>query len=256
MAENDDIDPNFVVETPWSRTKIMVAIGLIFCVTIFSWYYYEYKYLPFQPIPLLKADEGPTRIKPEGTDGILIPNTDKMVYDNFTPFRTEALKSVSIMPEPEQPMQIAKKEEQDVIEDIIGKILSAEETPQPASVETQVASQTSSAKTLNIVSIQKQDSSNTQHVASSKNGKNCYRIQLVSVRTAENAEVEWERLKKMHYKTLGRLPHFVQKMTLENGIFYRLLAGEFTSFGQAKIICKKLIRLQQNCLVTSDKVSF
>jgi hypothetical protein len=258
MIEDRNAYPDFVTPVPWSRAKISLMLGLVFIISVFSWYYYEYHYLPSLPIPLLKAEDGPTRIKPEGTDGILIPNTDKAVYEHFTPGSKDTTKSVPIMPEPEQPIKILQQEDQanaDAIEDIIGKILSPEVKVQnnidivqesPASDSARV-----STKTLNIVSVDKQDT-NSRNMAASLKSKFPYKIQLVSVRSMVDAEAEWVRLKRVHHKALGHLPHFVQKITLGNkGIFYRLLVGQFSSFGQAKAICKKL-GSSQGCLVISE----
>ncbi|MES2214517.1 MAG: SPOR domain-containing protein [Pseudomonadota bacterium] len=266
MKEQKNTNPDFSVETPMSPVKIMLVAGFIFCLSVACWYYYEYHYLPSRPIPLLKADNGPTRIKPEGNDGALVPNTDKMVYENLTFDRKEVTKSsVSIMPEPEQPLHIFKKEEKespDVIEDIIGKILMPEvEMPeasiQPITQDVEAPNSTldtpaqGTSKILNIASVPKENPNLRQNSASKKT-KFPYKIQLVSVRSIAAAEAEWERLKKMHHKTLGHLPHVVKKMTIETkGVFYRLLAGEFVSFGQAKAVCRK-IGAQQGCLVTSE----
>jgi hypothetical protein len=252
----DDNDAKFVVKKPLSRIKIITAIIFIFICTTYGWYYYEYKYLASQPIPLLQADSEPTRIKSVKPSGALVANTDKLVYDSL---KNKNDGSVSLLPEPEDPVIIHPKDSEtsnDKIDDIIGNILSDSENPPKTEPEkiaeaetTEAPADTSNVKTLKIVQV-KENSNKTKKKQETKKEEPYYRIQLVSVRTEGAASKEWDRLKKLHSKQLGPLPHIIQKVNIENkGVYYRLMAGKFNTFGQAKAVCKKLMNLQQNCVI-------
>ncbi|MBP7190434.1 MAG: SPOR domain-containing protein, partial [Rickettsiaceae bacterium] len=190
------------------------------------------------------------------------PNTDKLVYENLKPGRIE--NSVSLMPEPEEPVIITKESEEenpDKIDDIIGNILSSsaqtdEKKEEQASIPAQEEEQNpqpltsqEDVKTLKIIPVEENRSKKRKN--SEKTEGEYYRIQLVSVRTKEDADKEWDRMKKLYPKQLGNLPHIVQKVNLQNkGIFYRLLAGKFQSLGTAKTTCKKISSIS-HCVIVS-----
>ncbi len=253
----DEHDAEFIFKKPLSKIKLLSALIVIFISTVYGWYYYEYNYLTRQPIPLLEADAEPTRIKSVKPGGALVANTDKLVYDSLKNSKHDG--SISLLPEPEEPVALQPKDSEssnDKIDDIIGNILSESENPPKTEIikteEAQLSepiADTSGVKTLKIVQVQ-ETSSKTQKKAIVAKEKPSYRIQLVSVRTEEAANKEWNRLKKLHSKYLASLPYIVQKVNIENkGTFYRLMAGKFDTFGQAKSVCKKLMSLQQNCVV-------
>lgn len=257
MASPENNDREFIVKSPLSKLKVISILLFIFISTSSAWYYYEYQYLAKQPIPLLQADSDPTRIKPIKAGGALMPNTDKLVYESLKSSKNEL--SVALMPEPEEPVAIHPKDPDsasDKIDDIIGNILSESEAPAhkpqqntEADAEDLPPADVSNVKTLKIVQIQG-NSKKQKKAPIAKEAPSYYRMQLVSVRSESAAAKEWERLKKLHAKQLGSLSHIIQKVNIENkGIFYRLLAGQFTTFGQAKATCKKLMNAQQNCVI-------
>lgn len=253
----EENEREFIAKKPWSRKIIIPCLLAIACIVAAAWYFYEYHYLPTREIPLLAAEEGPTKIKPEKVDGALVPHMDKMVYDTLKPGHDTA-RLVSMMPEPEQPIEVTPTNTKDAIEDIIGKVLSENEPQPQLELEPEVVTPESprqtyekateeSVKTLKIIPVENQGTKSQQKVQKIQSS---YKMQLVSVRTREIAEKEWERLKKLHHKLLGSLSFSVQKIDVKNrGVFYRLLAGKFPSSSSAKAVCKKL---QQPCIVVKD----
>lgn len=251
MHRTDDEEPIFIVKGKFPKWKILSMAIAIFVSCSYGYYYYEYVYMPKQEIPVISADTSTVRIKPEKAGGALMPNTDKLVYENLKPGKIET--PVSLMPEPEEPVIITKDSEaenNDKIDDIIGNILAGsakspeekDETPQTE--ETQATEEISEkpqqeTKTLKIIPIEERQ--NSKRKATEKNHKEYYRIQLVSVRTREDATKEWERIKKLHTKQLSNSDHIIQKVNVDNkGIFYRLLVGKFQNRSAAKAACKKL----------------
>jgi SPOR domain len=77
-----------------------------------------------------------------------------------------------------------------------------------------------------------------------------FAIQLGSVRSRQEASVEWERLKRSHADILGGLQLTVLEADLGNrGTYYRLRAGPITSQGSARHLCSSLVDRKVACIV-------
>lgn len=264
----EDNKPEFIVLKPLSKALVSIALLFLFFSISASWYYYEYKYLPKQEIETLEADCVSVRIKPDKPGGALVPNTDKLVYDNIKSGKNIE-SSVSIMPDPEEPMKITQKEnalddDNNKIDDIILNILSSSEAKEVKIENTEsesvdilrdneevpVINEESITKKLNIIPVE--ESSKAKKKSQVQN-KTYYRLLLASVRTESGAIKEWHRLKKLYPKHLESLSYKVEKVTVENkGVFYRLLVGSFTNFSKAKALCKKMSHKYQSCTIINN----
>ncbi len=79
-----------------------------------------------------------------------------------------------------------------------------------------------------------------------------YKIQLASVKSEAEGARAYERIKKKHIKILSNSSLTLKKIKHDkNHVFYLVLAGNYTTAGQAKAVCKKLAQRQQSCIVTS-----
>jgi len=248
-------EESFVVQKPWSRAVIMLILLASCFLAIGAWYYYEYHYVPAKEIPLLLADSGPIKMKPERAGGALVPYMDKAVYDTFKPGGDNA-RAVSMMPEPEQPIEITHGASKDAIEDIMDKILSENEiVPEKVAVtlqppETAEVVPKENPKALQVIPVEPKDQPKTNKGSKPQKTKAFYRMQLASLRTHDAATKEYDRLRRMHAKVLGESSAIIQKINMDgHGVFYRLLVGKFKSFGAAKSSCKKLVSAQQSCIV-------
>jgi SPOR domain len=77
-----------------------------------------------------------------------------------------------------------------------------------------------------------------------------FAIQLGSVRSRQEANVEWERLRRSHADILGGLQLTVLEADLGNrGTYYRLQAGPITSQGSARHLCSSLVDRKVACIV-------
>lgn len=264
----EDKKPEFIVFTPISKIKIAIALFSLLASCFLAWYYYEYKYLPKQEIQTITSEYNIVRIKPDKPGGALVPNTDKLVYNNLKPGKNIE-HSISIMPDPEEPMKIVQKDNIDgdnnKIDDIILNIISGDdkkkvsENSSESDVVTSIhsnqdvsenilAREENNIKTLNIVPVEGDRKHNNKKNQTST--KTYYRLQLASVRTEASAIKEWSRLKKLYPKQLESLPYKVEKVSVENkGLFYRLLVGKFSNFSKAKAVCKKMSYKYQTCTI-------
>jgi len=101
------------------------------------------------PVPLIKAEAGPVKEKPEDPGGLKIPNQDKLVFERITP-ETKLPINEKLAPAPEEPIvrsAEAKKGERkdDSTKPDISKSLEKQKTPK--SMET-----LESTKTVNLAS--------------------------------------------------------------------------------------------------------
>jgi hypothetical protein len=78
-----------------------------------------------------------------------------------------------------------------------------------------------------------------------------YKIHLSSSWSEKEARAEWQKIQARHVKYLKNAELIIKKVKANNGkIIYLILAGNFPSVNQAKLICKKLTASKQNCIVT------
>lgn len=76
------------------------------------------------------------------------------------------------------------------------------------------------------------------------------RIQLASLRSADQAAKEWKRLQEAHPAILAGLDFHVEEADLgERGVFYRVQAGPFQSRSEALASCDALKQLSVACIV-------
>ena len=77
-----------------------------------------------------------------------------------------------------------------------------------------------------------------------------FAIQLGSVRSRQEANVEWNRLRRSHADILGDLQLTVLEADLgHRGTFYRLRAGPITSQVSARHLCNSLVDRKVACIV-------
>jgi hypothetical protein len=80
-----------------------------------------------------------------------------------------------------------------------------------------------------------------------------YAIQLGSVRSRQEANVEWERLRQSHADILGGLRPMVLEADLgQRGMYYRLRAGPITSQNSARQLCNSLVDRKVACIVVPN----
>jgi hypothetical protein len=77
-----------------------------------------------------------------------------------------------------------------------------------------------------------------------------FRLQLVAVRTAEAARAQWGKIKNANHDLLGGLGASWQRADLgARGIFYRLQAGPIADGAKAERICSALRERQITCIL-------
>lgn len=77
-----------------------------------------------------------------------------------------------------------------------------------------------------------------------------YLVQLISLRTATQAQAAWRQFGRAHAAVLDGLPHRVERADLgRRGVFYRLRVGPFADRATALKLCRDLTARRLNCWI-------
>lgn len=191
-------------------------------------------------IPVIRADTRPIKARPEHPGGLIIPNQDKLVYENLGGGYREP-KVERLLPPPEQPKpppveppapknteappQLAEPQI------IVPKAFPVPATaPQPRpSVETLPAAEPAKPAVTA--------------------ARGAFMLQLAAMGTLDAAEKAWVRLKKDNPDLLGGLTSDILKVDLgARGTFYRLRAGGMDELA-ARALCAQLAKRNTGCMV-------
>ena len=248
-----------------------------------GWYLYgDTLFLDDQSdVPLVKADTGPVKVRPEKPGGMEIPNRDKLVYDRMK--GGEGRSQVErLLPQPEKLLSVPaskaapalsmaeslKQAARDMAKEMPKegavpppppapetalKKEEAKKTP-PKPVPLKPTAKVPSTK--DVMAVRKPapapppPSPENAPGVKAKATKGKYRVQLAAVRSEERAQKEWDRLKGKHKDLLGRYRLFVERADLgAKGVFYRLQVGPVIDEQNAKNLCAKLSKRKVGCLI-------
>jgi SPOR domain len=197
-------------------------------------------------VPLIHADERPTKIKPERPGGMEIPDRDKLIYN-------PARKVVEhLLPAPEKPMPRpappppAPLPQPEASRPPAGSTMPPSVTPEAhqAAVQTAQPPQQPAAPPGKAPQVQP----GTAKPAAAKAAGP--RLQLGSVRSEEAARQEWERIKHKNADLLGSLSASPIRADLgDRGIYYRIQTGPVADPASAERICGELKQRSIGCII-------
>ena len=221
-------------------------------------------------IPLVKAPDGPLKIKPEIPGGMPITNRDKLVY-GLLEMKTPEQRGETLLPQPEQPLpapkpgpsttktsnQIGESSRSSEVENILPQAQTPIKPTAPASLDLGKPDIPKLAEAGKLQpTTQSSQSTNTPKKNSATKSASValltksYQVQLAAVRDVSAAQTEWRRLQVRHKILLGNLKLSVVRADLgSKGIFYRLRAGPLINQSSAKKLCKDLVIVKVSCLV-------
>ncbi|MBV8508177.1 MAG: SPOR domain-containing protein [Alphaproteobacteria bacterium] len=187
-------------------------------------------------VPLIRAEERPTKVKPENPGGMEVPDRDKLIY-------TQKRATVEhLLPPPEKPMPRPT-----------GPSAAAPSaSPQPP-LTTAAAGPANPAPQAQL----QQPAGKLPAKAASVAGAAAKpaaaqqaggaRIQLASVRSEEAAHEEWDRIRRANPDLLGGVSATPVRADLgEKGVFYRL---QTAPMADADRICGELKRRNIGCII-------
>ncbi|MEE8274976.1 MAG: SPOR domain-containing protein [Alphaproteobacteria bacterium] len=242
---------------PSSRRGLKIATALVglAALAVLAGYGYERLTSPGDDGPrdvrLVRAENTPTKKRPDEPGGMTIPNLDKLVYESLSEDGGEE-KVERLLPPPEEPLPPpAAPEPAATAPSEPAAAPQPEPEPQPA--ETVPATATvptpaplPAAKQPAIAAVTPETVPAPAATESRR-----YLVQLAAFRKRPAADVAWKRLLKENRDLLGGLEPRVLRADLgaEKGVFYRLRAGPFAGAKEAKALCAKLKARSLDCLV-------
>ena len=235
-----------------SPFRYVISIIIVICLIIAIWYLLS----PSTPnssyskagLPLIETEESPFKVKAEAQDIVGVNHQDKLVYgrlrDDETPQAVE-----HILPAPEEPLaqleeppSTLKMIREYIPEDVaLEEIKEATETPSLDSIQNHLS-------IADLIAEQSYD--NVPEPKDEENKGNIF-IQLGSLTSYNLAESEWSRLVNNNKDLLSDQKPIIQKVDLgeDQGIYFRLRTGPFSSNEQAKKACSALKERKVDCLV-------
>jgi hypothetical protein len=188
-------------------------------------------------VPLIRADEHPTKVKPEKPGGMEIPDRDKTIY-------TQKRAAVEhLLPPPEKPMPRPTASPMPAAQP---------ETPPPASAAAPAATGVAAAAPNPVLPAPPQQSAakpaaklTTAQTSPAKAAGT--RIQLGSVRSEDAARQEWDRIKRANADLLASVSATPTRADLgDKGVFYRI---QTTPIADADRLCGELKRRNIGCII-------
>src|SRR6202022_1092447 len=184
-------------------------------------------------VPLIRADERPTKVKPERPGGMEIPDRDKLIYNPTRPVVERLLpppEKPLPRPAPPPPSPSPQREQPPAT---ASSTPASPPAPPPAAIpQAQQSAATPPGKTPSPQAAPPKTA--TAGVAGT-------RLQLGSVRGEEEARQEWERGKRKNADLLGTLSATPVRADLgDKGIYYRILTGPVADQATAERVGSEL----------------
>lgn len=236
--------------------------------------------------PILRADENPTKIRPEQPGGMQVPHQDKLIYDRLNPSGNRAPGEVErLLPPPEAPMERPRAEEAyppeqampmaEEGEGQVANLLPPQESPptpaptyappqvppqqqpvqRPAVPLPQPAQQQASGAPVPLTPpavapaprpAAPPPAATTPAPAPRPAGTGNVRVQVAAVDSEAKATAEWQRLQRKFPAELGSLSMRTTRVELPRGTFFRIQAGPMDE-AQARQICAALSAQGAGC---------
>ncbi len=107
---------------------LVIAIFAAFSVT--AWFAYNRGFYSASDelAPIVRAQDGPTRVRPDSPGGLDIPDQDKLVFDRIAPGQAEPTVE-RLLPEPEQPLPASDVAISDATDQVVTEAVDVIEQP-------------------------------------------------------------------------------------------------------------------------------
>lgn len=182
-------------------------------------------------IPLIRADERPTKVRPEKPGGMEVPDRDKLIY-------TQKRATVEhLLPLPEKPMPRPMAP-------------SAAPQPLPAPAGAGTANpppQAQPQQPAGKLPAKAEPAATAAAKPATAQMAGATRIQLASLRSEEAARQEWDRIRRANPDLLGSVSATPVRSDLgDKGVYYRL---QTAPIADAERICGELKRRNVGCVI-------
>jgi cell division septation protein DedD len=234
-------------------------------------------------VPVIRADIGEIKRKPDEPGGLVVPHQDKLVFNRLAPGQAdEPIERLLPLPEVPIALPVAKDTSPPLVKSVGPEATSPDTevatalTPKlvepapakepPAEIVTappappapppepaELAAKTPTpAPATRDVAVKAPPAPKVEKLPAAAVGP-AWRIQLVSLSSQKDAEAVWARMQKANTDLLGKLKLQVQAVKLSKGTFYRVQAGPLADRTAAASLCGSLKSRKQDCLVVPPK---
>jgi hypothetical protein len=241
LVGDDRLDEFAPPRRRWPTAVLTAVVMAVFAGGLWFFYHQGARQAaipgPGDPVPLIRADERPMKIKPDQPGGMPVPDQNVSVYNE----KPGAAAVEKLLPPPEQPMP------RPAAKGAAGPLPPAA-APPPAAPKP-AASQQQAAATPAPKAPAKPAAKETSAAAPAKSiPAGPVRIQLASLRTPEAAKEEWARLKREHPDSLGKLTAVAVRADLgDKGVWYRVRTQVFDDPAAADRLCADLKKQKIGC---------
>jgi hypothetical protein len=276
------------VRSPRRLITAGIALGAIVAFGIGIWFAYDQgvKRGASGAPPLIRADQGPTKVAPENPGGMQVPNQDKQIYERLPGNQTASGgPTEKLLPPPERPsaaptqpstspsVSVPTRPAANVVPNqapaSTAAVPNRTDAPTPAPIPTQppapgqpqpVAPQTAApaprtaaapAPAPRAAATQAPAPAATAvapTVTATPGGS--AKIQLASLKDQPAATATWNALQKKFPAELGGLTPSYEKVEIaDKGTFIRLQAGPLKDRATAQAACAALAAKNQGCIV-------
>jgi outer membrane biosynthesis protein TonB len=197
-------------------------------------------------VPLIRADERPTKVKPERPGGMEIPDRDKLIYNPARPAVEHLLPPPEKpLPRPGPPPNPPVQAEQPPATPTNPPASTPANPPAAPPAATTRAQQSAAAAPGKAPQPAQPAPPKTATAAAGG-----ARLQLGSVRSEDDARQECERIKRKNADLLGTLSATPIRADLgEKGVYYRIQTGPVADQAAAERICSELKQRNVGCII-------
>lgn len=217
--------------------------------------------------PIIKAAEGPTKVRPEQPGGMQVPNQDKTIYERIAR-EPPVIQAERLLPPPEQPMPRppVRSEPAPAAPMVNGAntapprpsipppiVLTPSPLPMPPAPpvarDPELVPPPRSLRDLAQDVPPPPPAAALAAIAPAAGGE--FRVQIAALRSEEDARKEWERIKRANADLFGKLAANYIRVDLgaDKGIYYRLQAGPIASAPDAQSLCEQAKGRKLGCVV-------
>ncbi len=238
---SDPFSPDPASPTPpgrhWFRLAA-VALGLAALGAVGGYVYYEVTAPDGggrREVPLIRADEGPIKKRPEDPGGMAIPNQDKLVYEALRGIEGEERVEI-LLPPPEEPLPAPTPAEPDAAPEPPVEIATPEPEPEAPPAPEPAAE----------VAVVEPEPKAAPPTPAAKG----IMIQLGAFRRAPLADAALRGILKNNRDLLGELNPKVLRADLgTRGVFFRVRAGPLGDAAEARALCARLKARRLACYI-------
>ena len=256
MAEDENAGPNagrsarFVGRTVRSRRLMgtLAAVAVVCGVGAMMVYAYNKgrQHGAAGEPPIIRAQEGPIKVRPEEPGGMTVPDRDKEVFTRLETGERPA-NVERLLPPPDSPVERSSAVPDSPVERPSAAPETAPETA--AAVQPAPTADSSSDQEVRRMEIRSGYEIVLRKKPPPPPAARAFAVQIASLKSEAAARARWSDLNRRHPDLLRGLSLSVDRVASEKEARYRLRAGPLPDRAAAKRLCDRLTEREIGCLI-------